>query len=129
MNMARYTNIYSLSAAVEALETQQGELLTNSVQPKDGTATATYTDDTLIPIQNPGEDVRFIKRSDFLTAVLGSIRRIDDDLEINEVTAVNQLVFGQKAGFFGDAYFFGRVLSYPVLNEGDIDDIFIFSTF
>ena len=109
---------------IDAIKSQIAELLANSKQPKDLTSTTSYDDDTLIAIQNTGEAVKGIRRADFLTLVLGSLRRIDDDSEINEVSAVNQICIGKKTGINSGAFFIGRVTVYPPTSNAHIEFIY-----
>lgn len=120
------SNPEALAVEVQALKDALAELLSKSVQPKDGTTTVATTDDTLFPIQNVGEDVKFIRKADFLTAVLGSIRRISDTAADNEVTAVNQLVMGSKTGINNGFPFIGFATFYPPTQDSHINFIIKF---
>lgn len=119
------------NAATNALEIQVLKdtlalLLSNSKQPRDGTTTTTTDDDTLFPIQNTGQEVRFIRKADFLTAVLGAVRRISDTTAQNENTAVNQIVIGSKSGINGGGNFIGTVVFYPPTQDSHINFIIQF---
>lgn len=122
--MSNY-NINTIGAELEALKAAFNQLLANSKQPVEGTITETFDVNALIPIQNPGENVKFITRANFLdnliTDALGSLRRIDDDSEINEVTAVNQIAIGMKTGINGGLFFVGAVTFYPPTTDEHIN--------
>lgn len=116
--------VQSNSLEIQVLKDTLALLISNSTQPKDGQSTTTTTDDTLFPIQNVGEDVQFIRKADFLTAVLGSIRRISDNVSDNENDAVNQIVIGSKTGINSDQTFIGFVNFYPPTQNSHIDFIY-----
>lgn len=119
-------NAVTNATEIQLLKETLALLLSNSVEPKDGQSTTTTNDDTLFPIQNTGEDVQFIRKADFLTVVLGSIRRISNDSNVNEVTAINQLCVGSKAGINGDDPFMGIVNFFPPTQDSHINFIIQF---
>lgn len=114
--------VQSNTLEIQALKESLALLLNNSTQPKDGVSTTTTTDDTLFPIQNVGEDVKFIRKADFLVAVLGSVRQISDNN--SEVTAVNQIAIGKRTGINGGSFFLGQVLFFPPTQDSHIDFIY-----
>lgn len=115
-------NIQSVSLRLGIVEQFIQNFLANSVQPKDGQSTTNTTDDTLFPIQNVGEAVKFIRKADFLTVVLGSVRQISD--ANSEVDAVGQIAIGQKAGINGGRFFVGQVNFYPPTQDSHINKIY-----
>lgn len=120
------STVQSNTLEIQALKESLALLLNNSTQPKDGVSTTTTTDDTLFPIQNVGEDVKFIRKADFLVAVLGSVRRISDTPANNENDGVNQLVIGSKTGINGGNPFIGIVDFYPPSQDSHITEIIFF---
>ncbi len=114
-------NLQALGLAVEELQEWRNELVSKSVQPSEGEATTNFSDDTLIPIQNVGEDVKFIKRSDFISSILGSVRSID------EVTAIGQIAVGVKSGINDGQFFIGYVNFYPPTQDSHIN--FVYQTY
>ena len=102
------------------------EFINKSLQPKDGISTTSTTDDTLFPIQNTGEDVKFIRKADFLTAVFSSVRRISDTVADNEVTDINQLCIGSKTGINDGAPWLGYTTFYPPTQNSHINFIIQF---
>ena len=117
-------NLQSLTIKVNTLNDTLALLLGNSVQPKDGTSSTEYTDDTLIPIQNVGENVTFIKRADFLTAVLGSVRQISDDPNIDETTDIGQVAIGTRTGINRGELFIGVINFFPPTQDSHINKIY-----
>ena len=120
--MAVSSNPESLAIEVQVLKDTLALLLSNSKQPKDGTSTAVTTDDTLFPIQNTGEEVKFIRKADFLEVVFGGIRQIKDSG--SEVTEVGQIAIGSKTGINGGQPFIGFVTFYPPTTDAHINFIY-----
>lgn len=104
---------------IQILKDALALLISNSVEPKDGTKTTTTTDDTLFPVQNIGEPVTFVRKGDFIVALLGGIRRISDTN--SEVSAVGQLVMGRKTGINGGFFFIGYVTFFPPTQDSHIN--------
>jgi len=115
-------NVETNAIEISVLKETLALLLSKSVQPKDGVITAVTTDDTLFAIQNTAEDVRFIRKADFLVALLGDIRKIADTG--SEVTAVGQICIGTKTGINGGSYFIGLVNFYPPTQDSHITFIY-----
>lgn len=80
---------------IDTLKSQIGELLSKSFQPKDGTATTVLNNAALVPVQNPGESVRFITALEFLFLMLKQIGMVDVNAAGDKT---NALCFGKKAG-------------------------------
>ena len=80
---------------IDQLKTQLAEILSKSVEPKDGDATAVLNNSALVPVQNPGENVKFITALEFLFLMLKQIGM----MEINATgDKTNTYCFGKKAG-------------------------------
>lgn len=80
---------------IDQLRSDLDLLMSKSVQPKDGDSTAVLNTGALVPVQNPGENVKFITALEFLFLMLKQIGMVDINSTGDKAGAH---VFGIKAG-------------------------------
>lgn len=90
--------IKQLRTEFDQLKLDFDTLLANSTEPKDGTATTTVDLDTLIPVQNDGEDVQFITLKNAFAIMLKSLSVLNVE---SDVDLAGSWVFGKKTGING----------------------------
>lgn len=89
---------------IDALKLTLDLLLSKSKQPKDGEASTTVNVAALIPIQNPGENVKFINSETFLFLILKTMGMVDVS-KTSDLSGV--VVFGKVAGINTGGFFIG----------------------
>lgn len=119
-------------ARIVALETKLDLFISKSKLPKDGTETSAFSADSLLPIQNPGEDVKFIKASRLFSniSVWDGYFLFKKAGNSQPYPQIGDIILGRGIGtFYGGENIYGEVVNDIPTGHGSDSDIKLFTSY